>query len=700
MLLGFSQLVLFRTEEALGCLHSGIKDVSAPAFWDSSYFSKANGNLEHQTYRRSETEDVEVWYEYDGLNRPIVKKYPDPEVQPDVQYFYDESGRANGVGRLTRVIDASGLTSFDYDYAGRVTASSTRVNIGGQLTDPYTLNRTYDALGRISSITYPAPDNETIQYGYDNNGNLGSVTRVGGACYAAFSDYNAAGQPGNIQFYNGASTLLEYYPSNNRLKSVTTNANDLVQEIRYTAYDKNGNVKSIEDGSEAVKTFAYGYDGLNRLRTADSSAYSGLENIGLDYAGVGNIWKNSITGTDTFPAERELVYDYDNRLAAINTDSGMTTFVYNYQGERVIKQSGNSTTIYIGGLFEDKDGVRIKHLFAGDRRIVSRIGSAAYYYHPDHLGGLSVITNSDGDVAQKAAYYPFGQQIDPVAETDPLPYRFTGQELDTETGLYYYKSRYYDPMIGRFISPDPLIQAAFDPPTFPRLIGFDYEAKEAPIMVVNSRWSDSVAGLKDGSRNNTQISWSTSSISLNSLANPFSYAFNNPTNNVDLLGLKPGDIYLFTYTPGGLARYIGWVTPGGKYGHAGIELTNNRFLTAEGSGAVIKSIGEALNGASYDVFRPKGNVDEAALEKFAYWAAYYNSDGYHVTGALGGWTNKSILDVDNMDIAKEYYCSEITWFASMYSGNNLGWMGSWILPNNLSQSNGLYKLMLGDILEY
>ncbi|MHC1727493.1 MAG: FG-GAP-like repeat-containing protein [Syntrophobacteraceae bacterium] len=492
--------------------------LSDPVFGDWIYRYDANGNLEHQTYRRSETEDIEVWYEYDGLNRPIVKKYPDPEVQPDVQYFYDESGRANGVGRLTGVIDASGQSSFDYDYAGRVTASSTRVNIGGQLTDAYTLNRTYDALGRISTITYPAPDNETIQYGYDNNGNLGSVTRVGGACYAAFSDYNAAGQPGNIQFYNGASTLLEYYPSNNRLKSVTTNANDLVQEIRYTAYDKNGNVKSIEDGSEAVKTFAYGYDGLNRLRTADSSAYGDLEHIGLDYAGVGNIWKNSITGTDTFPAERELVYDYDNRLAAINTDSGMSTFVYNYQGERVIKQSGNSTTIYIGGLFEEKDGERIKHLFAGDRRIVSRIGSAAYYYHPDHLGGLSVITNSDGDVTQKAAYYPFGQQIDPGVETDPLPYRFTGQELDTETGLYYYKSRYYDPMIGRFISPDPLIQAAFDPPSFPRLITSDYGAKEAPIY----------AAYK---------------IQLTISSNPYSYAGNNPINRLDLLGLAPGDLY-------------------------------------------------------------------------------------------------------------------------------------------------------------
>ncbi|MHC1727501.1 MAG: RHS repeat domain-containing protein [Syntrophobacteraceae bacterium] len=483
-----------------------------------------------------------------------------------------------------------------FDYAGVAATISSRGRLDDQLTSAYVLTRSYDARWRISSITYPAPDNETIQYGYDNNGNLGSVTRVGGACYAAFSDYNAAGQPGNIQFYNGASTLLEYYPSNNRLRSVTTNANDLVQEIRYTVYDKNGNVKSIEDGSE-----------------------------------------------------------------------------------RAIKQSGNSTTIYIGGLFEDKDGVKVKHIFAGDRRIVSRIDTAAYYYHPDHLGGLSVITNSGGNVAQKAAYYPFGQQIDPGVETDPLPYRFTGQELDTETGLYYYKSRYYDPMIGRFISPDPLIQAAFDPPTFPRLIGFQYGSKEAPILALASQ--------RPGD----------SEVSLNPLTSPFSYVFNNPLNKVDPMGLKPGDIYLFTKTEG-YARYIGWASPGGWYGHALIELTDNRFLSAEGKGVVIDDLWKALNGAKYDVLRPKNEVNVNALEAFAYWAKYYNSDGYHWTGALGGMQNKSFAELETMVIGREYYCSEITWWASKYSGNDLGNMGTWISPNELSFGENLYKLMLGDLL--
>ncbi|MHC1727499.1 MAG: RHS repeat-associated core domain-containing protein [Syntrophobacteraceae bacterium] len=627
-----------------------------------------------------------VDYVYDGLNRPTVRSYPDPEVQPDVQYFYDESGRANGVGRLTGVIDASGQSFFDYDYAGRVTASSTWVNIGGQLTDAYTLNRTYDALGRISTITYPAPDNETIQYGYDNNGNLGSVTRVGGACYAAFSDYNAAGQPGNIQFYNGASTLLEYYPSNNRLKSVTTNANGLVQEIRYTAYDKNGNVKSIEDGSEAVKTFAYGYDGLNRLRTADSSAYGDLENIGLDYAGVGNIWKNSITGTDTFPAERELVYDYDNRLAAINTDSGITTFVYNYQGERVIKQSGNSTTIYIGGLFEDKDGERIKHLFAGDRRIVSRIGSAAYYYHPDHLGGLSVITNSDGDVAQKAAYYPFGQQINPGAATDLLPYRFTGQELDTETGLYYYKSRYYDPMIGRFISPDPLIQAAFDPPTFPRLMGFDYGAKVAPTIAL-------MRGLTTAGPAPSRTASTVSPLYSDS----YVYCRNNPNNTTDPTGLKPGDIYLYITTPG-FARMIAiasqFVGSPGPYGHAGIELPNGRLLTSDSHGVRILPLNEALVDSTYDIYRPRGFVDEAGLEKFAYWAKYFNTDRYHWTGLVGRPQNSPQI-IDGMRIFREYTCAEITRDASLYGGNNLGDMGDLVAPNDIFSSDALQLFLWG-----
>ncbi len=79
-----------------------------------------------------------------------------------------------------------------------------------------------------------------------------------------------------------------------------------------------------------------------------------------------------------------------------------------------------------------------------------------YYYHLDPLGSPVVITNSSGDALERYHYYPFGrisQETGSVANT----HKFTGKELDSETGLglYYFGARYYNPGVGRFITPDP-----------------------------------------------------------------------------------------------------------------------------------------------------------------------------------------------------------------------------------------------------
>ena len=81
-----------------------------------------------------------------------------------------------------------------------------------------------------------------------------------------------------------------------------------------------------------------------------------------------------------------------------------------------------------------------------------------YYYLQDHLGGVDVVLDENGDVIERKDYLPFGNERLKVengnADED---YGFTGKELDEETGLYYYGARYYDPLIGRFISLDPLV---------------------------------------------------------------------------------------------------------------------------------------------------------------------------------------------------------------------------------------------------
>jgi RHS repeat-associated protein len=78
-----------------------------------------------------------------------------------------------------------------------------------------------------------------------------------------------------------------------------------------------------------------------------------------------------------------------------------------------------------------------------------------HFYHNDHLGSPLAMTDEDGNVVWRRDYKPFGQEIDPGGETTFNTHTYTGKEFDAETGLYYYGARYYDPVIGRFISVDP-----------------------------------------------------------------------------------------------------------------------------------------------------------------------------------------------------------------------------------------------------
>ena len=80
-----------------------------------------------------------------------------------------------------------------------------------------------------------------------------------------------------------------------------------------------------------------------------------------------------------------------------------------------------------------------------------------YYYHPDHLGSVSVVSNHRGEPYERVEYLPFGEMW--IEETDPatsyIPFRFTSKEYDEETGLYYYGARYYEPRLSRWMSADP-----------------------------------------------------------------------------------------------------------------------------------------------------------------------------------------------------------------------------------------------------
>ena len=102
-----------------------------------------------------------------------------------------------------------------------------------------------------------------------------------------------------------------------------------------------------------------------------------------------------------------------------------------------------------------------------------------FYYHPDHLGSSSYITNLDGEVAQHIEYVPFGEVfIEERNNTWNTPYLFNAKEFDEETGLYYYGARYMDPKISMWLGVDPMAEK------YPNLTGYCY-TMDNPIKFID-----------------------------------------------------------------------------------------------------------------------------------------------------------------------------------------------------------------------
>ena len=172
---------------------------------------------------------------------------------------------------------------------------------------------------------------------------------------------------------------------------------------------------------------------------------------------------------------RWIAFDEENRPVKIITPAGtVTTFVYDFEGNRVektIEQGGTSqTTVFIGTLYEETGSDAVDYIYAGSQRVaLKKSGGAVEYFLPDHLGGTHRIADSGGNVVRTTSYQPYGSVYQSFGSEDD-DHKFTGQRLDDTTGLYYYGARYYDPGVGRFVTPDTVIQAPYDPQTLNRYV--------------------------------------------------------------------------------------------------------------------------------------------------------------------------------------------------------------------------------------
>jgi RHS repeat-associated protein len=95
----------------------------------------------------------------------------------------------------------------------------------------------------------------------------------------------------------------------------------------------------------------------------------------------------------------------------------------------------------------------------GSEPTTSTVESFQYYFHPDHLGSTSYITDAFGEVYQHLEYFAFGETfVEEHSNTNRTPFLYNGKELDDETGLYYYGARYYDARTSVWLAVDPLAE--------------------------------------------------------------------------------------------------------------------------------------------------------------------------------------------------------------------------------------------------
>ena len=174
---------------------------------------------------------------------------------------------------------------------------------------------------------------------------------------------------------------------------------------------------------------------------------------------------------------RIMTYDNENRLSTVRKNGATTSFVYDGDGGRVKKTVTNgsttTTTTYIGKLYVCEGTSCSRLIYAGSQRIAlvpeppSGRTASPSYFHPDHLGSTGVLTNAQGVAEEHNSYRPYGQ-LHTHTGTSDVAYKYTGQERDPSTGLYFYNARYYDPVLGRFLSPDTLVQSPGDPQSLNR----------------------------------------------------------------------------------------------------------------------------------------------------------------------------------------------------------------------------------------
>jgi RHS repeat-associated protein len=346
----------------------------------------------------------------------------------------------------------------------------------------------YDPVGRLTGIW--APNGDVVSFVYDAGGRLIEkwfpngvntrytwhadqtlalvVNRQGGTVLSEHTySYDGVGNRLTHTEQIGGTTIAwayAYDALDRLVQSENTTAVPPVIE-RYT-YDALGNRTASGDG---VTTLRYLHDAANQLREVRQGSVTGPRVGALVYDPAGNAVKKceggtvTLTTTDcTGASVLGLTYDALQQLVrATRTGQPTQQYAYDAEARRVRKVVGGQETHHV---YQGPDIVAeygpdwltpsslLTHGPNVDDPLLQTVPGGTRYYHQDGLGNVVALTDQGGATTATARYDAWGNVL---AGTGAIPlYGYTGREPDG-TGLIYYRARYYDPALGRFLQPDP-----------------------------------------------------------------------------------------------------------------------------------------------------------------------------------------------------------------------------------------------------